>query len=79
MVGTIGGRTAVANNSQITDAIAQAVEGAVYKAILAGNSGRSQKIELTSNLYLDSKPIADKVIERINDKTRLNGRSPLNV
>ncbi len=79
MVGTIGGKTAVANNSQITEAIAQAVEGAVYKAILAGNSGRSQKIELTSNLYLDGKLMTDKVIERINDKTKLNGKSPLNI
>lgn len=58
MVGTIGGRTAVANNDQITSAI----ESAVYRAMSEANAQQSQQtIQVESKVYLDSKQITASV------------------
>lgn len=54
MVGSIGGRTAVANNGQITEAIAQAV----YQAVVsAQNEQAQQPININNTLTLEGKQI----------------------
>lgn len=52
MVGTVGGRTAVANNDQIENAIYNAVLTAMSQA-LANQNGNSQPIELNQKITLD--------------------------
>ena len=51
MVGTIGGRTAVATNNDIVEAIRQGV----YDAVVAGNSGNGGDVKV--QVYLDSREI----------------------
>ena len=54
LVGTINGRTAVANNDQITTAIYDAV----YNALMAANSQEhGRPIEVNNHVYLDSREI----------------------
>lgn len=53
MVGSINGRTAVANNDQIVAAVSQGVYDAVRAAMNGGNNGSGQNI----NVYLDGKQI----------------------
>ena len=54
MIGSIGGRTAVANNDQITQGIAQAV----YQAFVAAqNEGSQQPIDLTVTTVLDGRTV----------------------
>ncbi len=62
LVGTIGGRTAVANNDQIVDGIYQGVLQAMNDANDSSNGNIQIKV------YLDSKEIAAKVEQRQNDK-----------
>jgi hypothetical protein len=50
LVGNIGGRTAVANNDQITEGIAQAV----YSAMMSANQGGG---ESNINVFLDGRQI----------------------
>ena len=52
MVGTIGGRTAVANNDQIVEGIRQGVFEAVSAAMANGGSG-----DVSVKVYLDSREI----------------------
>lgn len=60
-VGSIGGRTAVANNDQITEAIYGAVYSAITSAISQqNNEGGKQEI----NVYLDSREIGYRMEER---------------
>ena len=51
MVGTIGGRTAVAPSNDIVDAVRQGV----YDAVLAANANGSNDVSL--KVYLDSREI----------------------
>lgn len=51
LVGTIGGRTAVANNQEITDGIRQAV----YDAMMASNGNGNNDVSV--RVYLDSREI----------------------
>jgi hypothetical protein len=53
LVGSIGGRTAVANNDQIVAAVAQGVYSAVRAAMSEGDNGNGQNV----NVYLDGKQI----------------------
>jgi hypothetical protein len=69
MVGTIGGRTAVANNDQIVDGIKEGV----YEAVLAAMSGRGESGEY--NFYLDGKPLEVSVTKRQNSGNRMYGRT----
>jgi hypothetical protein len=58
LVGTIGGRSAVANNDQIVEAVSQGVYSAVVEAMRGYSDGQSgQEI----NLYLDGKQITAAV------------------
>ena len=54
MVGTIGGRTAVANNNDIVAAVSEGVFQAVAQAM--GNSGGTSSTEV--NVYMDSEVVA---------------------
>lgn len=64
LVGTINGRTAVANNDQITTAIYDAV----YNALMAANSQEhGRPIEVNNHVYLDSREI--KAGQRRLDRT----------
>lgn len=69
MVGSMGGRTAVANNDQIVAGISQGVYEAVRDAMGDGNQA--------INVYLDGKQISGSVVKNINSETRRTGSSPL--
>lgn len=69
MVGSMGGRTAVANNDQIVAGISQGVYEAVRDAMVNGNQA--------VNVYLDGKQISGSVVKNINSETRRTGSSPL--
>lgn len=72
MVGNIGGKTAVANNDQITSAIASAVGPAVYDAMMSAMAnGDSGQIYL--NLELGGQQITDYVIDDVKNRTFANG------
>ena len=66
MVGRIGNRTAVANNAQITDAVASAVYGAFTKAFRESGGSGEQNV----NVYLDSKQITASVEQTQQSKGR---------
>ena len=58
MVGTIGHRTAVANNDQIVEAVSRGVYSAVVAAMSSGNGeGKAQAV----NVYLDGKQIYSSI------------------
>lgn len=57
MVGTMGGRTTVANNDQIVEGISQGV----YEAVISANSQNSQ--QLSGNVYIDGSKVG-KVVAR---------------
>ena len=60
MVGTIGSRSAVANNDQIVEAVSAGVYSAVVAAMNAANGGGTQAV----NVYLDGKQITASVEKR---------------
>ena len=60
MVGTIGSRSAVANNDQIVEAVSAGVYSAVVAAMNAANGGGAQAV----NVYLDGKQITASVEKR---------------
>ena len=57
MVGSMGGRTTVANNDQIVEGISQGV----YEAVVSANSQNNQ--QLTGNVYIDGSKVG-KVVAR---------------
>ena len=69
------GKTAVANNNQITDGIANAVYPAVYNAVMQAMSGRQQQGDI--KVYVGNREITDVVIDGINNTIRSTGQSPL--
>ena len=66
MVGRIGNRTAVANNAQITDAVASAVYGAFTKAFRESGGSGEQNV----NVYLDGRQITASVEQTQQTKGR---------
>jgi len=70
MVGSIGGRTAVANNSQIVEAVSQGVAIAVSSVI--GNGGST-----VINMYLDDVMTGQAIINTINRTTKTTGNTVL--
>ena len=73
LVGNIGGRTAVANN----DMIVQAIESAVYRAMSSAQTGgnSSGDIHLTTYLYPNSAAFSRDIIKAQNlENTRNGGR-----
>lgn len=78
MVGTVGGKSAVANNTQIEDAISVAVYKAVLSAMQsAGGSTNGQPMQITVNVGEDT--LVNKIIKGINDESRRQGQVLINV
>jgi hypothetical protein len=74
LVGTIGGRTAVAN----TDQIVSAISSGVYSAMMAatnGAGGNGRDIHVT--LQLGEYELANAVVSALNNQTRRIGYSQL--
>lgn len=74
MVGRIGSRTAVANNDQITSAIAQAVESAIIRA---GGMFPQRQTAASGDTYvfIDSEEVASRMERRsVSRNKRTNGR-----
>lgn len=66
MVGSMGGRTAVANNDQIVQGISQGV----YEAVLSANLQNNQQI--TGNVYIDSSKVGKIVTKPVyNEGVRI--------
>lgn len=64
LVGSINGRTAVANNDQIVAAVAQGV----YEAVVSAMSGNYGSGNQSINVYLDGKQITAAVEKRQNER-----------
>ena len=64
MVGTIGSRSAVANNDQIVEAVSAGVYSAVVAAMSAASGGGTQAV----NVYLDGKQITASVEKRQKER-----------
>lgn len=74
LVGSIGNKTAVANNDQIVSGI----EAGVYRAVMAANStnkGSSQTIRIINEI--DGDVVGEKVIQYHNGRVIQTGVSPL--
>ena len=74
LVGSIGKKTAVANNDQIISGI----EAGVYRAMMAansGNKGSSQTIRIINEI--DGDVVGEKVIQYHNNRVMQVGASPL--
>lgn len=67
------GKTAVANNQQITDGIAKAVYPAVYQAVKEAMGGSNQQIKV----FVGDRELTDIAIDGINERTRATGRTPI--
>jgi hypothetical protein len=67
LVGNINGRTAVANNDQIVEAVSQGVYNAVMAAMGNNNNGSGEQ---NINVYLDGKQITASVEKRQAERGR---------
>lgn len=70
LVGNIGGRTAVVNNTQIVQAVASGVAQAV-SSVIGGGSGQQV------NIYLDDVMVGNALIDSINRATKNTGNTVL--
>lgn len=68
LVGSINGRTSVANNDQIVEAVSQGVYNAVLAAM--SNNGSNSSGEQNINVYLDGKQIYTSVKKTENERGR---------
>lgn len=73
LVGQIGNKTAVANNDQIVDGIANGV----YRAMMAANGNGSKPININATFTMDGEVIGKKVIKYHNGVVMQTGESPL--
>lgn len=78
LVGTMGGRTAVANSDQITQGIAQAVAPAVYNAVVSAMQN-TQRGNSDVVVNIDGKQVFKAVQRQANDYTAQTGLSPFNI
>ena len=76
MVGSIRGRTTVANNDQIVESVSSGVYRAVREAI-GGTSGSNKNITIV--VQMDGKEMFRQVVKQNNDVVRQTGASPLRV
>mgnify|MGYP007126593115 CR=1 FL=1 len=67
LVGSIGRKTAVANNAQIVDGIASGVYSAVSAAMMDSGGDGGGEINASFNIYLSGKQIAAEV-EQVNKR-----------
>lgn len=75
LVGSIGRKTAVANNDQIISGIESGVYRAMVAANSSGNSGGTQTIRIINEI--DGDKVSEKVIKYHNSKVMQTGVSPL--
>ena len=75
LVGTINGKTAVANNEQITEGIARAV----YGAMMSAGSANGGTIRIENVMELDGEVIGRKSVEYHNNEVIRTGASPLTI
>ena len=73
MVGTIGNKTAVANNDQIVEGITRGV----YNAMLAANGNGGKDININATFTMDGDVVGKKVIKYHNGVVMQTGASPL--
>lgn len=76
MVGTMDGKTAVANNNQITSGIAAAVFPAVYNAMIAAYSrmgGNGNEIRV----FVGDRELTEIVVDGIRKETKITGMNPV--
>lgn len=66
LVGSIGGRAAVANNDQIVTAVSEGV----YRAVLAAMGQQGGSGEMNVNVYLDGKQITNAVEKTQSERGR---------
>lgn len=78
MVGTMDGKTAVANNNQITAGIAAAVFPAVYNAMIAAN-GQGKGNQIVVTLAPDAKGLFQVVKVEAEEYMKTTGLSPFPV
>lgn len=71
LVGNIGNKSAVVNNSQIVEAVSRGVAQAVSGVMSAVNSRNGGDY----NFYFDGQQILDVIVERINREQNITGRS----
>lgn len=73
MVGTMDGRTAVANQQEITQGIANAVYPAVYNAVVAAMSEANNNVNIT--LQGDADKLFTMVQDKANSYTNMTGQA----
>ena len=73
MVGTMDGRTAVANQREITTGIANAVYPAVYNAVVAAMSEANNNVNIT--LQGDADKLFTMVQDKANNYTNMTGQA----
>lgn len=73
MVGTMDGRTAVANQQEITTGIANAVYPAVYNAVVAAMSEANNNVNIT--LRGDADKLFTMVQDKANNYTNMTGQA----
>lgn len=73
MVGTMDGRTAVANQQEITQGIANAVYPAVYNAVVAAMSEANNNVNIT--LQGDADKLFTMVQDKANNYTNMTGQA----
>ena len=73
MVGTMDGRTAVANQQEITTGIANAVYPAVYNAVVAAMSEANNNVNIT--LQGDADKLFAMVQDKANNYTNMTGQA----
>lgn len=73
LVGTIGGRSAVANNEQIIEGISQGV----YEAMLRANTYGNSSVTVNATFEMDGDVVGKKVIKYHNGVVAQTGESPL--
>lgn len=79
MVGSMGGRTAVANNNQISQGIADAVYPAVYKAITDAARGKGNAQASDVVVQIEAKEVFRAIRKEVQNYFNMNGCSPFPV
>ncbi len=77
LVGTLGGRPAVANNGQIETSMTNAVYPAVYNGVMAAMTNNKQSASPQINVYVGGKQVTDYVVKDINGRTLATGKCPI--
>ena len=77
MIGTMDGRTAVANNNQITTGIASAVYPAVYNAFVAAFSRFGGNNNQVIKVYVGDKEVTNYFVEYVKSQTKTTGINPV--